>query len=138
MVATLALAMATGVHAQPTPAGATQTVDSLLQAIRADDASRYAQIAPTLTVMVAPDFGVPVSFAQARKTFGPCKVSSLSSPKPLAGMPDHALVTAVLTCEAPLPQGDLTFDFLADAKEVYGIYPGGFERFDPGARKAQP
>jgi len=112
-------------------------VSRLLQSIKTNDASSYAEVGPKLIMMAAPDFGVPVSFDEARKTFASCSLVSLSDPKPLDGVP-ASIVTATMTCGPPLPDGPVAFDFMADGKVVHGIYPGGIERFYPKLAKKPP
>lgn len=112
-------------------------VSRLLQSIKANDAPAYAEVAPKLIVMAAPDFGVPVSFDEARKTFAGCSLVSLSDGRALDGVP-ASIVTATMTCGPPFPPGPVAFDFMADGKVVHGIYPGGIGRFYPKLAKTPP
>ena len=120
--------------AQTAPADARVAVSRLLEAIKAGDRARYTEIGPKLVMMAAPDFGVPVSFEEARKAFGGCSLTSLSDPRPLDGFP-ASIVTATMTCGPPWPAEPATFDFMADGKVVHGIYPGGIGRFYPNLGK---
>jgi hypothetical protein len=120
--------------AQASPADAKTAVSRLLEAIKTSDRTLYAEIGPQLVMMATPDFGVPVNFEEARKTFGSCSLTSLSDPKPLDGIP-ASIVTATMTCGPPLPAEPVTFDFMADGKVVHGIYPGGIGRFYPDVGK---
>jgi hypothetical protein len=97
-------------------------VPRLLEAIRTGDRTTYAEVAPKLVMMAAPDFGVPMDFDEAKKSLGACSVVSLSDPRALDGVP-VSIVTATMT----------------DGKLVHGLYPGGIERFYPRfARKSPP
>jgi len=119
------------------PGNAKAAVSRLLDAVKTGDGGLYAELGPKLVMMAAPDFGVPISFDEARKAFGGCSLTSLSEPKSLDSVP-ASLVTATMTCGAPWPKGPLTFDFLADSSAVHGIYPGGFRRFYPDRKPAAP
>ena len=122
------------VSAQPYPVDAKAAVSRLLEAVRENDPALYAEVGAKLFIMAAPDFGVPVSFDEARELFGQCALTYLSDAKPLASI-KSSIVAATMTCGAPLPAGPVTFDFLADSKLVHAIYPGGFARFYPNAPK---
>jgi hypothetical protein len=126
--------LAAGTASAQPPADPKVAVSRLLQSIKTNDASTYAEVGPKLIMMATPDFGVPVSLAEARKTFGSCSLVSLSDPKPLDGVP-ASIVTATMTCGPPVPAGPVSFDFMADNKQVHGIYPGGIERFYPKLAK---
>lgn len=135
LAALVAIALiASAVRAEPGPVSAKTTVSRLLDAIRRGDQAGYAEVGPKLVIMAIPDFGAPVSWEDAQRTFGPCSLQSLSEPRPLDGVPAY-IVTATMTCSAPFPQGALTFDFMADREQVHGVYPGGIDRFYPDLRK---
>jgi hypothetical protein len=134
LVVTLLAASTASAQARADPKAA---VSRLLQSIKTSDASVYAEVGPKLIMMATPDFGVPLSLDEARKTFGSCSLVSLSDPKPLDGVP-ASIVTATMTCDPPLPSGPVRFDFMADGKLVHGIYPGGIERFYPKLAKKMP
>jgi hypothetical protein len=142
IVAGLALILVTTTaRAEPPPAGAKAAVSRLLEAIRTSDQAHYTEVGSQLVIMAAPDFGVSISFAEARELFASCSSTSLSDPRPVSTSIPAYIVTATMTCSAPLPAGPITFDFMADAVQVYGIYPGGIDRFYPKGRKdagAQP
>ena len=129
--------LAVGTASAQAPADPKAAVSRLLQSIKTNDASIYAEVGPKLIMMATPDFGVPVSFDEARKTFGSCSLVSLSDPKPLDGVA-ASIVTAKMTCGPPHPPGPVPFDFMADGKLVHGIYPGGIERFYPKLAKKPP
>jgi hypothetical protein len=128
------LVVVANASAQTAPADAKIAVSRLLEAIKTGDRTRYTEISPKLVMMATPDFGVSVSFEEARTTFASCSLTSLSDPKPLDGFPAF-IVTATMTCGPPLPAGPVTFDFMADGKVVHGIYPGGIGRFYPNLGK---
>jgi hypothetical protein len=67
-------------------------VSRFLDAIRRGDQASYAEVAPDLVVMAAPDFGMRVNWDDAHETFGQCSFQSLSEPKTLDGVVSQGVV----------------------------------------------
>lgn len=104
---------------------ASRSVVRLLEVLRKNDVEGFSKVAPSLVIMAAPDFGVPVPFADARKLFEQCVVSDVMEASPIKDMPAYYAVAATMTCAAEPPRPAATVEFLADGKQVYVIYPRG-------------
>jgi hypothetical protein len=123
---TVAVLAATGAHAAPvasTPSSpASRNAIRLLDLVRTNDATGFSALAPNLVIMRAPDFGVPLGFADARKVFDGCTLSAVAEAKPIEGVPGAASVTATMTCAMRPP---VAVEFLAGDRQVYSVAPAG-------------
>jgi hypothetical protein len=117
---------ATGANAAPvasTPSSpASLNAIRLLDLVRTNDSAGFSTLAPNLVIMRAPDFGVPLSFADARKIFEGCTLSGVSEAKAIERVPGVGSVTATMTCSTRPP---VAVEFLAGDRQVYSVAPAG-------------
>ncbi len=119
--------------APATVEGSKMTVTRLLNATRAKDDVSFEKIARGLVIMLAPDFGVPVSRAKFEEAFKDCTNQQVVSSDPFPKMPEAQVVRVTMQCQPeqhPKPI-DVVADFMADDEHVFGVFPGGVSRIWP-------
>lgn len=119
--------------APATAQGAQQTVSQLLEATFAKDNVGFERIARGIVVMLAPDFGVPVSREQFEVSLKDCSVPRVISSVPFPKLPKAQAVRISMQCitkEHPEPI-DTVADIMADNEHAFVIFPGGVERVWP-------
>jgi len=100
-------------------------VTRFFEAIERSDRSAYSQVAPRVYLIAAPNFGVPLSFEEARQAFAACRLQQIQKAEALDEEPGAFQVVVSLACPSDRHISP-TVGVLTDGKFVVAVYPGGF------------
>jgi hypothetical protein len=145
VVFSVLLALLSRVAAEPQPysLGATATADGakltitrLLDATNAGDDTAYDRIARGMMVMLAPDFGVPVTRARFAELLQDCTGPHVVSAAPFPKMPPAQAVRVSMQCrdeDHPQPR-EMIADIMADNEHAFVFLPGGVSKVWPASK----
>ena len=120
-----------------TPEGAMATVSHLIAALQQGDDAGFDTIARGITVMVAPDFGMPLATRKdLAAVLKDCSEFRVLDAHPFAKMPQSQIVRVSMSClaEDKVTRRAVVSDIWADDQHAFALFPGGVAKIWPEAK----
>lgn len=123
--------------APATAAGAKLTVTRLLEATAAKDDAAFDKVAGGLVIMLAPDFGAPVSRVKFAASLEACAAIQVVSSEPFPKMPEMQSVRITMQCQGKSSSQPATVvaDVMADNEHAVAVFPGGVSKTWPALKR---
>jgi len=123
--------------APATADGAMLIVTRLLAAAAAKDDAAFNKVAGGLVIMLAPDFGAPVSRAEFAASLENCTAIQVVSSEPFPKMPEMQSVRITMQCRNKAGSQSVTVmaDVMADNEHAVAVFPGGVSKTWPTLKR---
>lgn len=124
-------------RAPATAEGAALIVARLLDATAASDDIAFDKVAGGMVIMLAPDFGAPVSRAKFAASLEGCVAIHVMNSVPFPQMPEMQSVRITMQCrkhEDSQPVA-VVADVMADNEHAIAVFPGGVSKIWPAPKR---